>query len=194
MGDWPGICGLRPSCSALSAACEGAVSWRDRVSVNVDTGSVWPLMSLPSPCQGMRFVKISCQVDPAGQGRLCCCHAHSSLPPIRPLPDMLALQCQPEWPAANVMLRLFAKALSGPKVGLWAALSLALATLIGRSLPAYLCNLPAARCASPLGCPTSLLVAAPESRPGRHHGHSVARLLCLRAAPCARGLPTLTAA
>jgi hypothetical protein len=31
-------------------------------------------------------------------------------------PDMLAVQCLPEWPAANVLLRLFAKALSSPKV------------------------------------------------------------------------------
>ncbi len=31
------------------------------------------------------------------------------------LADMLALQCLPEWPAANVLLRLFAKVLSGPK-------------------------------------------------------------------------------
>ena len=30
--------------------------------------------------------------------------------------DLMALQCLPEWPAANVLLRLFAKALSGPKV------------------------------------------------------------------------------
>ena len=31
------------------------------------------------------------------------------------LADLLALQCLPEWPAANVLLRLFAKTLSGPK-------------------------------------------------------------------------------
>jgi hypothetical protein len=30
--------------------------------------------------------------------------------------DLLAMQSLPEWPAANVLLRLFAKALSGPKV------------------------------------------------------------------------------
>lgn len=30
--------------------------------------------------------------------------------------DLLTLQCLPEWPAANVLLRLFAKALNGGKV------------------------------------------------------------------------------
>lgn len=52
-----------------------------------------------------------------------CCWAPFQLPqplcasPSAAPPDLLALQCLPEWPAANVLLRLFAKELKGSKVG-----------------------------------------------------------------------------